>query len=65
VRRALRPTRIGGHKRSVQLSSEAGDDLVLRGEEIRDRLVETLGPDMRAGLGVDELRIDAHPFPAS
>jgi hypothetical protein len=47
------------------LSGETADDLVLYGEEIRDGLVEALGPDMRAGLGVDELCIDAHPFAAS
>lgn len=65
VRRAFRPPRLGRHEGRVQLARDAGDDLVLHREEIRDRLVESVGPDMRAGLSVYELRIDAHPIAAS
>ena len=43
-----------------QLIGEAGDDLVLHFEEIGERLVEAVGPEMIAALRVDELDIDAH-----
>ena len=65
VRRALRPTRLCGYEGGVQLSGETGDDFVLHREKIGDRLVETLGPEMRTGLGVDKLGVDPHSFAAS
>jgi len=46
------------------LVGEAGDDLVLHIEEIGQRLVETLGPKVIAGLRVNELHVDAHPIAA-
>jgi hypothetical protein len=36
------------------------DDFVLHVEEIGQRLVEPLGPQMIARFGVDQLHIDAH-----
>ena len=44
---------------------EARDDLVLHIEEIGDRLIEALGPEVVAGLGVDKLHVDAHPIAAA
>jgi hypothetical protein len=42
------------------LIGEPRDDLILHVEEIDERLVEPLGPEMIAGLGVDKLDIDPH-----
>ena len=36
------------------------DDLVLQREDLGPWSVEALGPDMAAGLGVDQLRVDPH-----
>jgi hypothetical protein len=36
--------------------------LILQLEEVGHVLVEPVGPKMRAGFGVDELRVDAHPI---
>ena len=38
---------------------QARDDFVLHIEEIGERLIEPLGPEMIAGFGVDELHIGA------
>ena len=35
--------------------------MILQLEEVRDFLLEAVGPEMRAGLRIDELRIYAHP----
>ena len=44
---------------------QARDDFVLHVEEIGERLVEPLGPEMIAGFGVDELHVDAHAVSAA
>ena len=44
---------------------QARDDFVLHVEEIGERLVEPLRPEMTARLGVDQLDIDAHPVSAA
>ena len=36
------------------------DDLVLDGEDVRGIAVEAIGPEMAAGLAVDQLRIDPY-----
>ena len=41
------------------------DDLILHVEEIGERLVEALGPKVRARLGFNELHIDAHSIPGA
>jgi hypothetical protein len=41
-------------------SSTACHDLILHFEEIGEGLVETVGPEMAAALGVNQLSIDAH-----
>ena len=45
--------------------AELRDDFVLHTEEIAERPVEPLGPQMTAGLGVYELNIDANTAPVS
>jgi hypothetical protein len=44
------------------LISEVRDDLVLHLEQVGHGLVEALGPEMRAGLGIYELDVDAQPI---
>ena len=61
VRRALRAPRLCDGKFLPEPVGEAGYDLVLHVEEISDWLVEALGPEVRAGLGFDQLHVDAHP----
>jgi hypothetical protein len=41
------------------------NDFILHIEELGHVLVEALGPEMVAALGVDELRTDAHPVAAA
>ena len=56
----FRASRLGGGELGVQRVREAGDDFVLHVEEIGERLIEPLGPEMIAGFGVDQLDVDAH-----
>ena len=65
VRGALGAARFGGGELLPEPIGEAGDDLVLHVEEIGDGLVEALGPEVRAGLGVDQLHVDAHAVSAA
>ena len=46
-------------------SGEPCDDFVLHVEQIGERLVEPLGPEMIARFGVDELHVDAHAVSAA
>ena len=43
----------------VQRIGQSRDHLILQFEEVRYVLLEPVGPEMRAGFGVDELRVDA------
>ncbi len=45
---------------AFERARQARDDFVLHVEEICERLIEPLGPEMIVRLGVDELDIDAH-----
>ena len=45
--------------------SQPRDDFVLHVEEIGERLVEPVGPEMTASFGVDELHVDAHAVSAA
>ena len=56
---------IGGGELAVQRACQTRNDFVLHVEEIGQGLVEPLGPEMIAGLGVDELHIDAHSVSAA
>ena len=60
ARRASAATSCG-----VQRVCQARDDFVLHVEEIGQRLIEPLGPEMIACFGVDELHIDAHAVSAA
>jgi hypothetical protein len=51
----------GVHQFDLKHAGEARDHFVLELEQVRDVFLEPVGPEMRAGLGVDELRVDAHP----
>ena len=46
----------------AQRVGQARDDLILQLEQISHVLVEPLGPEMRAGFCVDQLRVDPHPI---
>ena len=61
----FRASRLGGDELGVQRVCQARDDFVLHVEEIGQRLVEPLGPEMTAGFSVDELHIDAHAVSAA
>ena len=65
VRGPFRPSRFSGDELGVQRARQSRNDLVLHVEEIGQRIVEPLGPEMIAALGVDELHIDAHAVPAA
>ena len=61
----FRASRLGGDELSIQRVRQARDDFVLHVEEIGQGLVEPLGPQMIAGLGVDKLHVDAHAVTAA
>ena len=65
VRRLFRAPRLGGDELGVERARQPRDDFVLHVEEIGERLVEPLGPEMIAGFGVDELHVDAHAVSAA
>ena len=65
VRGLFRASRLGGDEFGVERARQARDDFVLHVEEIGERLVEPLGPEMIAGFGVDELHVDAHAVSAA
>lgn len=55
--------RLREDQRRVQLSCEPHDNFVLHFEEISDGPVELVGPQMSAGLRIDELNVDPHAGP--
>ena len=65
VRGLFRASRLGGDELGVERACQPRDDFVLHVEEIGQRLVEPLGPEMIAGFGVDELHVDAHAVAAA
>ncbi len=65
VRSLFRAPRLGGDKLGVQRVCQARNDFVLHVEEIGERLIEPLGPEMIARFGVDELHVDAHSVSAA
>src|ERR1700719_3797831 len=58
---ARRPPALGRDHLDLDGASQPGGNLVLPVEEIGERLVEACGPQMRAALGIDELRVDPDP----
>ena len=55
---------LGGLQRRFDDADNAYRHLVLKLEHVFERAVEPVGPKMRAGEGIDQLRGDAHPVPA-
>jgi len=55
-----RPRRRRGDQRYIERSRDPTSDLVLYGKEVAQFTVEPLGPEMRVGLGIDELRVDPY-----
>ena len=53
------PRRLSVDKADVERGAHADDDLLLAGREVRDLLVEAVGPELRAGVRRAEL--DIHP----
>ena len=54
-----RPGGLRADQREIERDSDAAGDLVLQGKQIADVALEPLGPQMRAGLGIDQLGVDA------
>src|SRR6516165_8479470 len=52
---------LGLTKLRLDRARDAGRHLVLKLEDVVDGAVEAVGPDVRAGAGVDELARDPHP----
>src|SRR5208283_4561265 len=65
VRGLFRASRLGGGELGVERARQPRDDFVLHLEEIGERFIEPLGPEMIARFGVDELDIDAHAVSAA
>ena len=61
----LRTARLGLDEFGLKLVRQPCDDLVLHAEEVGQGLVEALGPEMRSGLGLDQLHVDAHAASAA
>ena len=54
------PAHLGGFQRRLDDPRDADRHLVLEIEHVFERAVEAVGPEMRAGRGIDQLRGDAH-----
>ena len=54
-----RPGGLRADQREVERDRDPARDLVLQGEQIARVAVEPLGPQMRVGLGIDQLGVDA------
>ena len=65
TRRLLGPPGLDADDLRAELVGDARDDLVLHAEQLGDRLVEPVGPDMRAGLRLDQLHVDPHALAAA
>ena len=53
--------RLGLHQLIAQRIGQSRHHLILQLEEIGDAFLEPIGPEMRAGLAINKLRVDAHP----
>ena len=61
MRRTLRSAGLGSNEFSVERVGEPRYDFVLHVKEVGNGLVETLGPQMITGFGVDQLHVHAEP----
>ena len=64
-RSLFRASRLGRDELGIQRACQPRDDFVLHVEEIGERLIEPLGPEVTACFGVDELYVDAHAVSAA
>ena len=53
--------RLGFHQFVAQAVGEPCYDLILQLEKIGDAFLKTIGPEMRAGFAINQLRVDTHP----
>jgi hypothetical protein len=53
-----RASGFSGGQLQVECASDAARDLVLQGEQITRVAIEPLGPEVRVGLGIDQLGVD-------
>src|ERR1700729_527574 len=65
IGRLFGPAGLDSRELIAERICKAPDDFVLHVEEIGQRLVKPLRPKMTAGLGIDELNIDAHAIAAA
>jgi len=59
---ARRPAALRRDQLHVDATGQPGGDLILHVEKVGAPLVEAFGPQMRPALGIDELRVEAHPL---
>src|ERR1700726_4455265 len=59
---ARRPAALRHDQLDVDGMGQAGGDLVLHIQEVGALLVEAFGPQMRAALRINELRVESDPF---
>src|SRR6266545_863406 len=59
---AGRPPALRRDQLDVACAGQPGGDLILHVKEVGARLVETSGPQMRAALGIDQLRVYPDPL---
>ena len=53
------PSRLSADQLEIECDGDAGRDLILQREQVGGIALEPLRPQMRIGLGVDQLRVDA------
>ena len=63
VQRTFGSPRFGCYELGAQRICESRDDFILHVEQVGDRLVKALGPQVLAGFGVDQLHV--HPKPVA
>jgi hypothetical protein len=61
----FRTSRLSGDELGVERARQTRDDFILHVEEIGERLIKSLGPEMIPGFGVDQLHVDAHAVSAA
>ena len=65
MRGVFRSPCLSGNELGIQRVSKPGDNFVLHIEQIGDGLVEPLGPQVIAGLGIDKLHVHPEPVAAT
>ena len=57
---AFRPLAFRGHQLDADDSRQPRGDLILHVEEVASQLIEALGPEVRASVGINQLRVHAY-----